>query len=81
MATSRANKTREITSLSPVLTEALIRFMEYHPARRVDQNLRKMLLEFLQYGGALEAGYLSELLYDLEGIYDLLDVIQSEKRT
>ncbi len=79
MGTSRANKAREITSLNLAIAEELTRFMEYHPAKRVDQNLRRMLLEFLQYDGALEAGYLNDLLYDLEGLYDLLDVIQAEK--
>lgn len=76
MDTSRANKGRETVSLSPEIVEELIHFMEYHPAKRIDQNLRKLLLGFLQYDGAIEAGYLSDLLYDLEGLYRLLDAIQ-----
>ena len=65
-------------SISPELTEAFVRFIEYHPAKRFDKNLRKLLLEFLQYDGAIEAGYLNDLLFDLEGLFELLDTIQSE---
>ena len=65
-------------SISPELAEAFIRFIEYHPAKRFDKNLRKLLLEFLQYDGAVEAGYLNDLLFDLEGLFELLDAIQSE---
>ena len=63
-------------SLSPALKDELLRFIEYHPAKRFDRNLRKLLLEFLQYKGAIEAEYLNDLLYDLEGLFDLLDAIQ-----
>jgi hypothetical protein len=38
-----------------------------------------MLLEFLMYDGALEAIYLRELLYDMVGLFDLLDAIESAK--
>jgi len=66
-------------SISPELTEALVRFIEYHPAKRFDRNLRKLLLEFLQYEGATEGDYLNDLLFDLEGLFNLLDTIQAEK--
>ena len=78
MANLRASKGRETVSLSPAIVEELIHFIEYHPAKRINQNLRKLLLEFLQYDGAIEAPYLNDLLYDLEGFYKLLDVIQEE---
>ncbi len=63
---------------SDLLKEEIIRFMEYHPARRFSKNLRNLLLEFLQFDGAMEAGYLNDLLYDLEGLFTLLDAIQAE---
>lgn len=37
-----------------------------------------MLLEFLMADGSIEAVYLPELLFDLEGLFDLLDVFQEE---
>lgn len=69
---------KKLPSLSPALTDEVLRFIEYHPAKRFDKNLRKLLIEFLQFDGAMEAGYLDDLLYDLEGLYTLLDAIQAE---
>ena len=69
---------KKLPSLSPALTDEVLRFIEYHPAKRFDKNLRKLLIEFLQFDGAIEAGYLDDLLYDLEGLYTLLDAIQAE---
>ena len=56
--------------------EAFLRFMEYHPASRFSRNLRKMLLEFMMHDGAVEALYFKDLIYDLEGLFDLLDEIE-----
>lgn len=64
--------------LTPALRAEFIRFIEYHPADRLSKNLRMMLLEFLQHDGAIEANYLKKLLYDLEGLFELLDAIEVE---
>ncbi len=58
------------------LVDDLARFAELHPARRLSRNLRKMLMEFLTYDGSTEAGYLQDLLYDLEGLFEFLESIQ-----
>jgi hypothetical protein len=58
------------------IADELARFIEYHPAKRVSQNLRKMLMEFLTYEGATEVGYLQDLLYDLQGMFEFLEAIQ-----
>jgi len=65
-------------ALSKVLNEQLLNFLEHHPARRLSVNLRTMLMEFLMYEGATEAEYLQDLLYDLEGLFKLLEVAQGE---
>lgn len=65
-------------SLSPALAEEVLRFIEYHPAKRFDRNLRKLLLEFLQFDGAIEGEYLNDLLYDLEGLFALLEAVQAD---
>ena len=57
------------------LRDEFLRFMDFHSARRFRRNLRKMLLEFMMYEGALEAIYLKDLIYDLDGLFDLLDAI------
>lgn len=70
-------KIQELT-LSMTLQEEILRFIEQHPAKRFSKNLRAMLIEFLQYDAAVEASYLNDLLYDLEGLFDLLEAIESE---
>jgi hypothetical protein len=60
------------------LQEEVVRFMEYHPAGRLNRNLRKMLLEYLMHESALENFYLKDLLYDLEGLFELLDSMEAE---
>lgn len=64
--------------LSGRLQVEFIRFMDFHEAKRLSKNLRSMILEFLMHEGALEAVYLKELLFDLEGLFLLLDAIQAE---
>lgn len=65
-------------TLSKEQIEEFKRFIEYHPAERFSKNLRKMLIEFLMYDGALEAVYLKDLLWDLEGLFMLLDILESK---
>lgn len=58
------------------LREAFLEFLERHPARRLSRNLRTMLLEFLMREEVMEAPYLKDLLFDLEGLFALLDVLE-----
>ena len=74
-------RTQKKSILSKAVGEELIRFKEYHPVERFSRNLRTLLIEFLMYEGAIEASYLQDLLYDLQGLFDLLEVIQSENET
>lgn len=64
-------------ALSRELIEELEAFVENHSARRFSKNLRKMLVEFLMYDGAMEAIYLKDLLWDFEGLFMLLDSIET----
>lgn len=74
--TTRKNKPD--FTVSPRLQEAFVRFLEYHPAKRLSVNLRSWLLEFLMYDGSAEAEYLYHLVTDLSGLFDLLEVVQEE---
>ena len=65
--------------LSTTLQEEFLRFIEYHPPYRFNRNLRKMLLEYLMHEGSLEEFYIKDLLYDLQGLFDLLDMIEMER--
>lgn len=77
--TSRKKKSKEPDfTVSPRLQEAFVRFLEYHPAKRLSVNLRSWLLEFLMYDGSAEAEYLYHLVTDLSGLFDLLEVVQEE---
>lgn len=53
--------------------EQWLHFLEYHPPARVSQNLRRMLMEFLMTDNGIEASYLKDLLYDLEGLFEVLE--------
>ncbi|MEJ0057613.1 MAG: hypothetical protein WDN75_19390 [Bacteroidota bacterium] len=77
----RVRKTAPIRDhvLSQEITEKLIHFIEHHPPRRFTTTLRRMLLEFLMYDGAIEASYLNDLLYDLDGLFELLEAAQREE--
>jgi hypothetical protein len=76
---SRKAKVKEPDfTVSPRLQEAFVRFLEYHPAKRLSVNLRSWLLEFLMYDGSAEAEYLYHLVTDLSGLFDLLEVVQEE---
>jgi hypothetical protein len=64
--------------LNKNLREAFIRFLENHPARRLNKNLRRMLLMHLSHTEAVESIYLNETLWDLEGLFNLLDIVEEE---
>jgi len=65
-------------TVTPRLQAAFLRFLEYHPAKRFSVNLRSWLLEFLMYDGSPEAEYLKDLAIDLDGFFELLEVVQEE---
>jgi hypothetical protein len=64
--------------LNKILQEAFIQFLEYHPAKRFSKNLRRMLLMHLSHSEAVESIYLDQTLWDLEGLFNLLDVAEEE---
>lgn len=71
---------QDVPRLSVAVEDEVLRFMEFHPADRFQKNLRKMFLDYLMYQGSLEAVYLRELIQDLDGLFDLLDVMESADR-
>lgn len=64
---------QNVPSLPLPLQEAFLTFLENHPPKPFSHNLRNMLLQFLQYDGATEVLYLQDLLFDLEGLFGLLE--------
>ncbi len=67
--------------LSPILKHQLRQFCENHYPDRVSRNLRRMLLDYLD--NELQIGipnYLEELLFQLNDLFDLLDVAAEETR-
>jgi hypothetical protein len=65
--------------IDPSTVDAISKFMEYYPAKRLSNNLRSLLLEFLMYDGSSEAEYLSDLCVDLDGLFELLDVLDESQ--
>lgn len=80
MEDKKRTRSRNPVKINTGLQAEFVRFIEYHPAARLSKNLRVMLLEFLQHDGAIEADYLKKLLYDLEGLFELLDAIEVERQ-
>jgi hypothetical protein len=74
----RKMKTLRSKGVGRLVQEAVVHFREYHPIDRFSRNLRTLLLEFLMYDGAIEANYLQDLLYDIQGLFELLEVIELE---
>lgn len=58
---------------------AFIHFIEYHPPARLSRNLRRMLLELLLTEGGGDGLYFNDLLYDLDGLFELLDEVELER--
>lgn len=67
-------------TLSPVVADAFVRFLKYHPASRVSKNLRNMFLEYLQSVETKDVQEMQPLLFDLEGLFGFLDVVEGEFR-
>jgi hypothetical protein len=62
-----------------LLHEAVIHFLRYHPAGRVNKNVRVMLLGYLR-NKDLELEEMRDVLDDVEGICKLLDVAEGTWR-
>jgi hypothetical protein len=76
--TKSIQKSEPELAITDSLKEQVLRFIEYHPARRVSRNLVAWLLESLQDEAAGEPLYFHDLMYDLEGLLDLLDTIEED---
>ena len=67
---------KEARVISPALEYEFICFIENHSAKRFNRNLRRMLLEHLMSKGGMESPYMQYLLFDLEGLFELLEVVE-----
>lgn len=63
-------KTDEVktSELSTSLYKAFVTFLERHPAKRFNKNIRRMLMENLMQEGAAESDHLYETLVDFQRI-------------
>jgi hypothetical protein len=69
---------KPVPAFNARLKEALMLFIESHPAATLSKNLRNMLVEYLMQPSATESHYLYETLAGLESLFMLLDVIEEE---
>lgn len=67
-----------VHTISPRLQEEFLTFLKNHPVKRINRNLHKVLSEFLMYEGSIEADYLPDLLFDMLGLFNLLEVVHDE---
>jgi hypothetical protein len=74
---NKAVKEKEAV-LSKPLKEAFINFLERHPTKRFRKNLRRMLIGYLMEDSGRESIYIYETLLDMDGLFELLDVVEEE---
>jgi hypothetical protein len=65
----------EMPALPPMLHEAVIHFLRYHPASRVNKNVRIMLLAYLR-NKDIDLDEMQRVLDDVKGICKLLDLAE-----
>ncbi len=61
-------------TLPAELEKAIIRFFTYHPAERVNKHVRILLMEALNNGSLTDQANFRDILFDLEGIFELMDI-------
>lgn len=64
--------------LNENVEQAVQSFLEYHDVGEAKRRLRKMLLQYLRTESAVVDREFKDLLYDLDGIFDLLDVMEDQ---
>lgn len=64
--------------LSKAMKDAFILFLERHPPNRVSHNLTSLLLEFISIRETSDLPYLQDLAFDLQGLFELLDLAERE---
>lgn len=62
-------------SLSPEIQEAVESFIEYHDPARTSIHLRCMLMEAMKHELLIDELYFKDLMYDLDGIFELLSAM------
>ena len=60
-------------ALSLELEKAIVRFFTYHGPTRVNKHLRILLMEALTNGSLTEQLNFQDILFDLDGIFELMD--------
>lgn len=68
----------DTTHISNEVQDALSHFIDTHPTNRVSRNLRKLLVESLQNDAVIEDQNFKEIIYNIQGLFDLLDSIENE---
>lgn len=67
------------TTLTPELQEAVETFIEYHNPERTCKLLRAMLMEALKHDLLTEELYFNDLVYDLDGLFSLLETMSGKR--
>ena len=64
--------------LSKSLKQEFSRFMEFHPPEEMIRNMRHLLLEYVMSDSARESTHFKDVVFDLEGLFELLEVAARE---
>ncbi|MBT2623218.1 hypothetical protein [Chryseobacterium sp. ISL-6] len=60
------------------LRQALIRFIEYHPPKKLKKNLFSVFLEFVYSLGSGSPVNLDDILFACKELFELLDTIEDK---
>jgi hypothetical protein len=64
--------------LSETLHAATVHFFHHHPSDRFRANLRRMMMDYVMHDIGHDSIYLYDTLFDLYGLFELLDVAAKE---
>jgi hypothetical protein len=55
-------------------------FFEYHPAKRVNRNLREVFMTYASYSLDVVPLNMSDIIWDLQSLMELIDVAEDETK-
>ncbi|MGF6849699.1 hypothetical protein QFZ51_004934 [Chitinophaga sp. W3I9] len=65
-------------TLSKEFKKAVREFFEYHPAKRVNRNLREVFMTYASYSLDVIPLNMDDIIWDIQGLMELIDVAEDE---
>lgn len=75
-----AKQKNEKNRIGSILEKAIIDFVEYHPVKRVNRNLRIVWMEYLEHVLSGCPAQAEDKIYDISSLMELLDAVEDETK-